>query len=213
MDSDSSPEEATPGTPELRTPRTPRRRRGRRGRRNLPSPPPVAAPPATLRIARTTPPTQPAPPPPPRPTPPAPPRPQMQNPQPAAAAAATQANAPQPHAVVGQQAAAPQAAQVTVGGMVISKATRANLTVAASLVSVRKTARAQLAPDKLQELHHHMTKGGQQDKFALMAQTISSVDDLQSTYDLHLNLQALENNLRRHDMHCLSRNRRNRSDP
>ena len=69
-----------------------------------------------------------------------------------------------------------------------------------SLVTLKKTERANLSADKRQDLFTKLTAKRQQDLFHLMDQAISSVDDLQETYNLQLNLSTLESKFIKHDM-------------
>ena len=60
--------------------------------------------------------------------------------------------------------------------------------------------RAKLDADKRTTLLITISKAGQQDKFKLQSQTIQSVDDLQETYDLQLQLVTLKTHFLKYDL-------------
>ena len=57
-----------------------------------------------------------------------------------------------------------------------------------------------LDADKRTTLLITISKAGQQDKFKLQSQTIQSVDDLQETYDLQLQLVTLKTHFLKYDL-------------
>ena len=64
----------------------------------------------------------------------------------------------------------------------------------------RQEDRAKLDADKRTTLLITISKAGQQDKFKLQSQTIQSVDDLQETYDLQLQLVTLKTHFLKYDL-------------
>ncbi|MHA7927774.1 MAG: hypothetical protein ACX936_21460, partial [Marinobacter sp.] len=100
----------------------------------------------------------------------------------------------------GQNAPAPAQPSVSIGGVSIPTNATASLTNAGSLVTLKKQDRINLSADKRQELFSRITASSQQSKFELLPQTISSIEDLQGTYDLQLNLQTLETAFMRYDL-------------
>lgn len=90
--------------------------------------------------------------------------------------------------------------QVTIGGISIPTVQNPAESITGSLVTLKKEERSQLTPDKRTKLFEKFTKAGQQSKFKLLSLSLASVEDLQETYDLQLNLTTLENTLLKYDM-------------
>jgi len=87
-----------------------------------------------------------------------------------------------------------------IGGIDIPIQSTPSIAPSGLFVVYRKENRKDLSEEKRNELFSRIVAARQQPKFRLMSQTIASLDDLQETYDLQLQLLNLKNNFDKYDL-------------